>query len=256
MPPDTREVVFTHSKQKTMKRLPFLTVISMAVLLFSCNNGPAKEETKTADTTAAVAAPPAEVKPVFTPFNVVYIQHRVKNFEKWEAGYFAHDSVRKAYGITHLLIGRDLKDSNLVYIVDKMEDQAKAKTFSTLPGLKEAMKKAGVTSQPVFSYGEIIRSDDSPTESADRLGVAHHVKDFAAWLKVYDAEGPATRAANGLIDRSLGRSLVDSNMVYITFAVSDMAKAKARVASPELKKIMTDAGVDSPPTTRWYRVVK
>jgi hypothetical protein len=238
-----------------MKRLPILPVIAMAVLLFSCNNGPAKEETTTADTTAAVTAP-AEVKPVFTPFKVVYIQHRVKNFEKWEAGYFSHDSVRKAYGITHWVIGRDLKDSNLVYIADKMEDLAKAKTFAALPGLKDAMMKAGVTSKPGFSYGEIIRGDDSPVESSDRLAVAHHVKDFNAWLKVFDAEGPATRAANGLIDRGLGRSLIDSNMVYITFAVSDMAKAKARLASPELKKIMTDAGVDSPPTARWYRLVK
>jgi quinol monooxygenase YgiN len=239
-----------------MKRLSGIFAISMVVLLFSCSNEPAKEETKSGDTTAAATVPPAEVKPVFTPFKVAMIQHRVKNFEKWEEGYFSHDSVRKAYGISHWMIGRDLKDSNLVYIVDKMEDLAKAKTFSTLPNLKEAMKKAGVISVPGFSYAEVIRSDDSPTESTDRLGVAHHVKDFAAWLKVFDAEGPATRAANGLIDRSLARSLVDSNMVYIIFAVSDIAKAKARVTSPELKKIMTDAGVDSPPTTRWYRVVK
>jgi quinol monooxygenase YgiN len=238
-----------------MKRLTGLFAISLVVLLFSCSNGPAKDE-KAADTTAVAATPPAEVKPVFSPFKVTMIQHRVKNFDKWEEGYFAHDSVRKAYGITHWMIGRDLKDSNLVYIVDKMEDFAKAKTFSTLPGLKDAMKKAGVISVPGFSYAEIIRNDDSTLESTDRLSVAHHVKDFAAWLKVFDAEGPATRAANGLVDRSLARSLVDSNMVYIIFAVTDMAKAKARLTSPDLKKIMTDAGVDSPPTARWFRVVK
>jgi hypothetical protein len=239
-----------------MKRLPGLFAISMVVLLFSCNNGPAKEETKAVDTTAVAATPPAEVKPVFSPFKVAMIQHRVKNFDKWEEGYFAHDSVRKAYGITHWMIARDLKDSNMVYILDKMEDLAKAKTFSTLPGLKDAMKKAGVISVPGFSYAEIIRNDDSTVESADRLSVAHHVKDFAAWLKVYDAEGPATRVANGLVDRLVGRSLVDSNMVYIMFVVTDMAKAKARLTSPDLKKIMTDAGVDSPPTIRWYRMVK
>ena len=36
----------------------------------------------------------------------------------------------------------------------------------------------------------------------------------------------------------------------------DIAKAKARASSPELKKIMTDAGVDSPPTVRWYKLIK
>jgi hypothetical protein len=238
-----------------MKRLPFLPILSMAVLLFSCGSGPAKEETTTADTTTA-AAPAEPAKPVFSPFKVIMIQHHVKNFAKWEEGYMAHDSVRKAYGIEHGVIGRDMKDSNLVYIVDKMDDLAKAQTFAALPALKDAMKKAGVTDKPGISYGEMIRGDDSPVETDLRLGVAHHVKDFAAWLKVFDAEGPATRAANGLVDRGLGRSLMDSNMVFITFAVTDTAKARARLKSPDLKKIMTDAGVDSPPTTRWYKVVK
>ena len=151
-----------------MKRLSVMPAIIMALSLFSCNNGPAKEETKAADTTAAVAAPVAEVKPVFTPFKIIYIQHKVKNFATWEKGYYAHDSIRKAYGITHFLIGRDLKDSNLVYIADKMDDFEKAKTFSALPGLKTAMKAAGVISQPGFSYGEVIRSNDSATEITDR----------------------------------------------------------------------------------------
>jgi hypothetical protein len=239
-----------------MKRLPSLLVISMTVLLFSCGNEPAKEEAKAADTAAALAPPPEPAKPVFSPFKVLMIQHHVKNFAKWQEGYLAHDSVRKAYGIEQGVIGRDLRDTNLVYVIDKMEDLAKAKAFAALPDLKTAMMKAGVTDKPGISFGEIIRGDDSPVETDLRVGVAHHVKDFAAWLKVFDAEGPATRAANGLVDRSLGRSLVDSNMVYITFAVTDTAKARARFKSPDLKKIMTDAGVDSPPTTRWYKIVK
>ena len=238
-----------------MKRLSGILAIPMVVLFFACGNEPAKEE-KAADTTAAATAPPEEAKPAFSPFKVFMVQHRVKNFAKWQEGYLAHDSLRKAYGISPQVIGRDLKDSNIVYVVDRMDDLAKAQQFAKLPALKTAMTSAGVVGNPAFSYGEIIRGDDSPVETSDRLGVAHHVKDFAAWLKAFDAEGAATRAASGLVDRSIGRSLIDSNMVYITFAVTDMAKAKARSSSAELKKIMTDAGVDSPPTMRWYRVVK
>lgn len=240
-----------------MKRLTGLIAFCMTVLLFSCSSGPAKDDTKTADTTAAVTTDTIAVaKPAFIPFKVVMIQHKVKDFGKWQEAYLAHDSVRKAYGITHWMIGRDLRDSNLVYILDKMEDLAKAQTFSTLPNLKDTMKKAGVTSVPGFSYAEIIRDNDSAVESSDRISVAHHVKDFATWLKAFDAEGSAARAATGMVDRLLGRSLVDSNMVFIVFAVTDKAKAKARLASPELKKVMTDAGVDSPPTIRWYRLIK
>jgi quinol monooxygenase YgiN len=240
-----------------MKRLPVFVAICMVVFLFSCGSGPAKDDTKTADTTAAVVADTtAVVKPAFVPFKVLMIQHKVKNFGKWEEAYLAHDSVRKAYGISSWIVGRDLKDSNMIFILDKMEDLAKAQSFSTLPNLKDVMKKAGVISAPGFSYAEIIRNNDSAVESSDRISVAHHVKDFSTWLKAFDAEGPATRTANGMVDRLLGRSLVDSNMIYIVFAITDMAKAKARLASPELKKIMTDAGVDSPPTVRWYRVTK
>jgi hypothetical protein len=43
--------------------------------------------------------------------------------------------------------------------------------------------------------------------------------------------------------------------VTILFAITDMAKAKARVASPELKKIMADAGLVGPPTLTWFKWV-
>jgi len=88
------------------------------------------------------------------------------------------------------------------------------------------------------------------------MSVAHHVKDFDAWLKAFDAEGSAARAANGIIDRAILRDFYDPNTVYITSEVSDLAKAKARMSSPELKKAMADAGVDSPPTIRWYKLVQ
>jgi len=240
-----------------MKRLSVLLASSLALFLFSCGSEPSKEESKAADTAAAASVPPpAPEKPAFVPFKTIMIQHHVKDFGKWEAAYFSHDSVRKAYGITPGMIGRDLKDTNLVYIADRFEDLTKAQTFAGLPNLKEAMKKGGVTDKPGFSYAEMVRYDDSPIETSDRLGVAHHVKDYAAWLKVFDAEGPSVRAANGMVDRGLARGLLDSNMVYLIFAVTDMAKVKARLASPDFKKVMTDAGVDSPPTTRWYRLVK
>jgi hypothetical protein len=118
------------------------------------------------------------------------------------------------------------------------------------------MAKAGVSRPPGYSYAEIVRSNESPRKYAEGLSIAHHVKDFDTWLKAYDAEGTAAREANGMIDRGMARDIHDANTVYLTFEVSDMAKAKARMASPELKKIMADAGVDSPPTIRWFKVIQ
>lgn len=238
-----------------MKRVMVLSIFSMALLLFSCNSEPAKDETKSADTAAAVAPAPAEVKPAFTPFKVVVVQHKVKNFEKAEAEYFKRDSLRNAYGITHYVIGRDLKDSNTVFVIDKIEDMEKAKAFYALTGAKDAMKKAGVSGPPGFTYAEFIRSNDNPVQFTEGVSVSHRVKNFDAWLKAYNADETA-RSANGLIERGIARNLQDSNTVAIFFEVSDSAKAMARMKSPDLKKIMDSAGVEGPPTVRWYRLIK
>ncbi|HET7000795.1 MAG TPA: hypothetical protein VFI33_05790 [Puia sp.] len=235
-----------------MKKLPLVLIMA---LLFACNNGPAKEEQK-ADTTTAVAPAPAEVKPVFVPFKVVVVQHKIKNFGKAETEYFNRDSLRNAYGISHYVIGRDAKDTNTVFVVDKIQDVDKAKSFYALPGTKDVMKKAGVMSPPGLTFAEFVTGNDNPVQYLDGMAISHHVKDFGVWMKAFDAEGDSVRRANGLITRGIARNLNDSNTISILFEVSDMAKAKARASSPELKKIMTDAGVDSPPTTRWYKLIK
>jgi hypothetical protein len=76
-------------------------------------------------------------------------------------------------------------------------------------------------------------------------------KPFIA-LKVFDAEGTASRAGDGLIDVVLARGIADSNLVHLVFDISDMAKAKARMNDPALKKLMTDAGVISAPKIEFY----
>src|SRR6185295_14149341 len=143
-----------------MKRFFFLSVISMSVLLLSCGNGSNEKEAQNTDTAVAVAPAPAEVKPAFTPFKVVVIQHKVKNFAKAEAGYFKNDSLRQASGITHYGLGRLIKDSNTVFVMDKIEDVEKTKAFLTSPKVKAAMNKAGVSGPPGFSYGEVVRESN------------------------------------------------------------------------------------------------
>lgn len=228
-----------------MKRLSAIPAISLALFLFSCNNEPAKEEAKTADTPAAVATEP--VKPAFTPFQIAVVQHKVKNFEKSKAGYFNNDSLRKPYGMIDFFMARDLRDSNMVFVVEKIEDVGRAKTYFTLPKVKAAMTKAGVGSSPALSFALMVRGSDAFPEAGYHLAVTHHVKDYDAWLKAFDAEGAAVRASNGIIDAGIARNFYDSNTVSLFFAVTDTAKAKARMASPELKKVMTDAGVDGTP---------
>jgi hypothetical protein len=232
----------------------FATSLPAALMLFmmSCNNQPkpAEEQHTTTDTVAKVTAPAA-----FTPYKAMMVQLTVKDFDKWLPVYKSNDSLRKANGITSSAAGQGLDNKKWVIVINATPDIEKAKAFTALPARKEAMKKAGVTGTPTETYYNVLRDDTSTIPQSERVMVTHHVKDFDAWLKVYDGEGKDTRAANGMMDRWLARGIDDPNTVTLLFAITDMAKAKARIAAPEMKKLMTDAGVDGAPKITYFKWV-
>ncbi|TDD98031.1 hypothetical protein [Flavobacterium cellulosilyticum] len=230
-------------------------IIALAMFTFiSCKKESGKEVT-TEPNAEETKAPVAEAIPAFEPFKVMAVTHIVKDFDTWKKSFDEHESMRAANGISLRALGRDMENPNKVLIFLEIDDLQKAKDFAASPNLKEAMQKGGVISKPDYIYADVLRFEESPAEFKDRIRVGHKVKDFDAWLKVYDAEGKDTRAAHGLIDRAISRNIDDPNMIYITFAVSDMAKAKARLADPALKKIMMDGGVIGKPVIDFYTSV-
>ena len=229
---------------------PVLLLVFMVTFL-SCKKDKTEkeEEPKKEEDTTMVA------NPVFMSFDVIVIKHQVADYNKWLKAYNAHDSIRQSYGITHFVIGRGMENENMIIVINKLNDIKKAKEFSTLPSLKEAMKKADVMGVPIFSFYNVIRNDDSTINLKDRLMVSHKVKDFDTWLNVYDSEGTSKRMEEGLIDRGMARSVDDPNMVILVFAISDMEKAKAAMNSPEKKKLMMQAGVEGAPELFYYKLV-
>jgi quinol monooxygenase YgiN len=190
------------------------------------------------------------------PFKIMLIKHTVANYEKWKPAFDAHSSVRKEYGQTDLDLLREIDNPNQLLIVQKISDVQKAKAFTVLPDLKETMEKARVTSAPEFFYYNVVRNEDSKINTKERIMVTHKVKDFDAWVKVYDGEGKATRASEGMVDRVLARGIDDPNIVHIVFAVTDMVKAKAAINSEAKKKLMKSAGVEGVPTIEFYKQAK
>ncbi|MBC7826153.1 MAG: hypothetical protein H7122_00295 [Chitinophagaceae bacterium] len=238
---------------KTNFILKQFRVICIGSMLFSCNETTetAKEELKTSD--SSVAETPS-VETAITPFKVMLIKHSVADYEKWKPAYDAHDSVRKAYGLTDIDVLTEIGKPSQVLVVEKMADVQQAKDFTKLPELKNAMQKAGVKSAPEFSYYDVIRNDDSRIDAKDRVMVTHKVRDFDAWLKAYDGESKATRSSEGMVDRVLARGIDDPNIVHIVFAVTNIAKAKAAIGSEAKKNLMMSAGVEGVPTIEYYRI--
>jgi len=237
-----------------MKRiLSAITVI--ALLVFSSCGNPA-DKTTTASGTDTVAAvkdtvPVVAVKPAFKPFDVVEIGHTVKDYAKWKPAFDADSAARMASGLGFIVIGKNQKNPNNLLVVLSVADVQKAKDFAASPRLKEVMRKNGVISKPVVDYFHIIRfSADSTIKQW--VTITHQVKDFNAWVKVFDAEGTATRASYGLSDAVLGRGINDSNSVHIVFDITDMKKAKARFADPKLKALMKEGGVIGEPRVNIY----
>ena len=199
-------------------------------------------------------------KPADTPvviptslFKSMVVKHPVKDYAKFKMVFLSKDSMTQASGVHPIGVARGIQDTNMVMVIAKIDDLAKAKAFASSSDLKTAMDSAGVTAPPTIDFVDVVRNDDSEIPQMERLMVKHHVKDFGAWLKVYDKEGKDTRATYGLVDRALCRGVDDSNMVYVVFAVTDMTKAMERGNSEELKKLMDEAGVDSAPEMFAYK---
>ncbi|HVM86943.1 MAG TPA: hypothetical protein VMT76_02060 [Puia sp.] len=237
------------------KTISAISVLVMLVLM-SCNDQNSKTTTTdstkapAADSTKAAAEKPKA--PEFKPFDVVEVNHIVKSYEKWKPGFDNDSTARKASGLELMVIGRRVDNPNHLNIVLQAADIAKAKAFANDPRLKEVMKKNGVVSKPDIYYYHVIRFNPDSKEKQWVL-ITHKVKDFDAWLKVFDiTEGTAKRASFGLVDVALARDMEDSSIVHIVFDITDMTKAKARLSDPELKKLMTEAGVIGAPKIEFF----
>jgi len=185
------------------------------------------------------------------------MQFKVADFAKWQSKYESkeRDSIRRSYGLTNYVVGRGLDDPNKVIVFLKMEDANKAKELTASQAMKDRMKEAGVTGTPSFNYLEVVMDNNSPIEQTNRLLMSEKVKDWDAWKKVFD-ENKQARIDGGLIDRGLGHAIDDNHRVLIVFAITDMAKAKAFIQSPDLKDKMEKAGVEGKPVPFFYNIVK
>jgi quinol monooxygenase YgiN len=228
--------------QNQMKRINHFVAAGLFACVFLFASG-CKTEPKVAETPIPS-----------TSFKFSMVKHTVKDYNAWKAVYMANDSLRDAYGISKYVIGRGTDDTTMTFVVEKISDIQKVKEFAASPGLKSAMESGGVTGTPTVAFAEMLRLDTSTNAQTNRVIISCKVKDFDAWLKVFDGEGGSVRAAHGMADRALARDLDDPNTVYIAFIITDREKANARFQSEELKKLMADSGVEGPPSFFFYTV--
>jgi hypothetical protein len=189
------------------------------------------------------------------PFDVLEITHTVKDFALWKKAFDADELNRKGSGLELIVMGRSAENPNTVNIVLHASDVAKAKAFTASPRLKEVMEKNGVITKPEFNYYKVIKVNPDSKENS-WVQVTYKIKDFDAWQKVFNANGTANRAAQGLIDVALARGIDDPNILHIVFDIKDMAKAKAWILSEETNKLRISAGMVGSPKIEFFNAAE
>ena len=76
--------------------------------------------------------------------------------------------------------------------------------------------------------------------------IRHKVRDFETWKTGYDAHQPK-RIEASLAEKYLLRGADDANEVVILFEAQDLNRAKAFVASADLREKMQEVGVIDKP---------
>ncbi len=235
-------------------------LISAALFcLVSCDGKDEKTTTETVSTdtsTNTVATEPVATSSIVTTPQHMFIgKHKVANYEKWKASYDAHDSMRLANGLHNYVIGQSPTDPNMILVVLKADDPAKAKAFAMDPSLKQAMQKGGVTGTPVLSQVTMVWQDTSTLSGPIRSMTTFTVKDWAAWEKAFQ-EGSQERIDNGVVVRTYGHDADNDKKVTLVTAITDSAKAAAYWKSDMLKKRRAAGGVVGEPNRFLFRIVQ
>jgi quinol monooxygenase YgiN len=79
--------------------------------------------------------------------------------------------------------------------------------------------------------------------------VTHEVKDYAAWRKVFDADGP-NRAKGGFKVSGVYRDAKSPNVVSVVGEFPTAAAVEAFVTNPKLKEAMEQGGVLGKPDVK------
>jgi hypothetical protein len=176
------------------------------------------------------------------------VQHPVADFDKWKAGFDAHEGVRREMGVTMTNVHRVTDDPNNVVVFVGVKDvDAALKAFGS-DDMKEAQKNAGVLAPPTVEVLENRGMDLGPSDSKAGVLFRHPVADFDKWKTVFLSHDAARRSEGGADGWSVNTLKDDGSAVVGYIRTTDMEKLKAFSDSSDLKEAMATAGVTGPPS--------
>lgn len=178
---------------------------------------------------------------VYSGTTGIGITHSVNNYADWLKVYLA-----KTDSNSRISIYTSPDDPNRVTVFMLSTSHADAKAMAASDQLKNDMKEAGVSSEPVITFFDIKYRAPGKSAKKYRISVNHEVADYDAWKKVFDADEPRRTEAN-LELRAISTDADNPKKVGIMFATEDPEKVKAMMSSDDLNAKMKEGGVVSEP---------
>lgn len=80
------------------------------------------------------------------------VHHKVQDYAAWRQVFDDHDKTRREYGSTGFQVFKSASDPNDITVITDWPSVDAARAIATSDSLKEAMKNAGVISQPEVMY--------------------------------------------------------------------------------------------------------
>lgn len=215
--------------------LSIISIFFLLILVVGCGGKNTNQQTENSAAFDSIKAP------VYSGYTAVQVTHAVKDYRSWLKVY-----VDVSDPNSRISIYASPDDPNLITVFELTKSHKEARNSFASSDLRTAMQKAGVTSEPVYRYFDVKYRASSATDKIYRLGVTHAVNNYEKWKKIFDEDEPI-RAEAGLELRAISTNADDPGVVNVMFATNDFEKAKNLINSDELKKRMSEAGVQSEP---------
>lgn len=229
------------------KLLTFLPAILLTGMMISCGGGKQGSEEQSAE--AVTEEPAEEAAPKYSGKTIVGVVHSVEDFDKWVAVYN-----EVADPEAHISYYENVDKPNEIVVFNFTTGHEAAREGFASQEMKETMARAGVNSEPVFTYYDMQYMNNEPTGATYRVAISHEVSDYNAWKPVFDAD-ESRRAEAGLELRGLARDADNGNLVHMVFATNDLEPVKGMLGDPGLKAKMEEAGVVSEPVASFWKTI-
>jgi quinol monooxygenase YgiN len=175
----------------------------------------------------------------------MFVRHEVTDYATWRKGYNGFRATQRQMGVISQSVYQSVDDPNDITVVHDFKSELDAKAFVTSDKLKAAMQGGGVKGAPTIWYTTMAPGASGKANHV-RLFVHHEVTDYAAWRRSYDAFQPTVHKM-GATAQAVYQATDNPNDVIVTHDFASPEKAKALVASAELKAAMQSAGVKGQP---------